>query len=171
MKPGEKLSELREALMAQKPFFKKALFFSLFINMLVMAPTIYMLEVYDRVVNSRSSMTLAMLTVAVVLLYAMMELLQWVRSSVLRQAALGFDGKVSERLFNTVFEAGLRRNAGAGAQAINDLRTVRDFLSSHAIGAMMDVPLAMLYIVVIFMINPGMGWMSIVGALFQVGLA
>ena len=83
----------------------------------------------------------------------------------------GFDGKVSERLFNTVFEAGLRRNAGAGAQAINDLRTVRDFLSSHAIGAMMDVPLAMLYIVVIFMINPGMGWMSIVGALFQVGLA
>ena len=171
MKPGEKLSELRIALLAQKPLFKKALFFSLFINMLVMAPTIYMLEVYDRVVNSRSLMTLAMLTLAVILLYAMMELLEWVRSSVLRQAALAFDAKVSERLFNTIFEAGLRRNVGMGAQAVNDLRTVRDFLSSHAMGAMMDVPLAMLYILVIFMINPGMGWMSIIGALLQVGLA
>ena len=171
MKPGEKLSELRTALLAQKPLFKKALFFSLFINMLVMAPTVYMLEVYDRVVNSRSLMTLAMLTLAVILLYAMMELLEWVRSSVLRQAALAFDGKVSERLFNTIFEAGLRRNVGTGAQAVNDLRTVRDFLSSHAMGAMMDVPLAMLYILVLFMINPGMGWMSIIGALLQVGLA
>lgn len=171
MKPGEKLSELRTALLAQKPLFKKALFFSLFINMLVMAPTVYMLEVYDRVVNSRSLMTLAMLTLVVILLYAMMELLEWVRSSVLRQAALAFDAKVSERLFNTIFEAGLRRNVGMGAQAVNDLRTVRDFLSSHAMGAMMDVPLAMLYILVIFMINPGMGWMSIIGALLQVGLA
>ncbi|MDD3355113.1 MAG: type I secretion system permease/ATPase, partial [Zoogloea sp.] len=154
MKPGEKLSELREALMTQKPLFKKALFFSLFINLLVMAPTLYMLEVYDRVVNSRSFTTLVMLTLAVVFLYAMMELLQWVRTSVLHQAALKFDGQVGERLFNTVFEAGLRRNVGAGAQAINDLRTVRDFLSSHAMGAMMDVPLAMLYILVIFLINP-----------------
>lgn len=171
MKPGEKLSALREALMAEKPLFKKALFFSLFINLLVMAPTVYMLEVYDRVVNSRNLTTLVMLTVAVVALYAMMEALQWVRTRLLHQVALSFDGRVSERLFNTVFEAGLRRNPGAGAQAINDLRSVRDFISSHAMGAIMDVPLAMLYILAIFLINPIMGWMSIVGALLQVGLA
>ncbi|MFZ2853232.1 MAG: type I secretion system permease/ATPase [Rhodocyclaceae bacterium] len=171
MKPGEKISELRALLLTHKSRFKKALFFSFFTNMLVMAPTLYMLEVYDRVVNSRSGMTLAMLTLLIIVAYAVMELLEWVRSGVLREVALDFDAKIKDRLFNAVFEANLRKIPGASSQVLNDLRTVRDFISSPALMAIMDVPLSMLYILVIFMINPIMGWMSIVGALIQVGLA
>ncbi|MDY0036810.1 MAG: type I secretion system permease/ATPase [Zoogloea oleivorans] len=171
MKPGEKITVLREALLLQKATFHKVIFFSFFINLLVMAPTVYMLQVYDRVVNSRSLTTLGMLTLMIVILYVAMEVLEWVRSGMLRNIALKFDAHINERLFNTVFEANLRRIPGAGAQAIQDLRTVRDFISSPALMAMIDVPLSMLYIFVIFMINPIMGWMSVVGALLQVGLA
>ncbi|MBS0347727.1 MAG: type I secretion system permease/ATPase [Proteobacteria bacterium] len=171
MKPGEKLSALREALLQQKPAFHKVIFFSFFINLLVMAPTVYMLQVYDRVVNSRSLTTLGMLTLLIVVLYVVMEALEWVRNGILHQIALKFDAHINERVFNTVFEANLRRIPGATAQVLQDLRTVRDFISSHALTAIIDVPLSMLYIFAIFYINPEMGWMSIVGALIQVGLA
>lgn len=171
MKPGEKLSALREALLQQKPAFHKVIFFSFFINLLVMAPTVYMLQVYDRVVNSRSLTTLGMLTLLIVVLYIVMEALEWVRNGILHQIALKFDAQINERVFNTVFEANLRRIPGATAQVLQDLRTVRDFISSHALTAIIDVPLSMLYIFAIFYINPEMGWMSIIGALIQVGLA
>lgn len=171
MKPGEKLSALREALLQQKPAFQKVIFFSFFINLLVMAPTVYMLQVYDRVVNSRSLTTLGMLTLLIVVLYIVMEALEWVRNGILHQIALKFDAQINERVFNTVFEANLRRIPGATAQVLQDLRTVRDFISSHALTAIIDVPLSMLYIFAIFYINPEMGWMSIIGALIQVGLA
>ncbi|WP_079435503.1 type I secretion system permease/ATPase [Zoogloea sp. LCSB751] len=171
MKPGEKISALREALMLQKSSFHRVIFFSFFINLLVMAPTVYMLQVYDRVVNSRSLTTLGMLTLLIVVLYIVMEALEWVRSGMLHEIALKFDARIDERVFNTVFEANLRRIPGATAQVLQDLRSVRDFISSHALTAIIDVPLSMLYIFAIFFINPEMGWMSIVGALIQVGLA
>lgn len=171
MKFTDKRSELRNALAAQKVFFKNALLFSFFTNLLVMAPTIYMLEVYDRVVNSRSGMTLAMLTLLVIGLYALMEVLEWVRMEVLQLAGRRFDAQTGERVFDSVFEANLQRIPGNSMQALIDLRTLREFLSSPAMTALMDAPLSMLYIVAIFLINPIMGYMSIVGALLQVGLA
>ena len=171
MKPGEKISALRDALLQQKPAFHKVIFFSFFINLLVMAPTVYMLQVYDRVVNSRNLTTLGMLTLLIVVLYIVMEALEWVRNGILHEIALKFDALINERVFNTVFEANLRRIPSATAQVLQDLRTVRDFIYSHALTAIIDVPLSMLYIFAIFYINPEMGWMSIVGALLQVGLA
>ena len=171
MNPVNSNSELGKALHALKPDFQRTMFFSFFTNMLVMAPTIYMLEVYDRVVNSRNHMTLVMLTLLVVGCYVLMEFLEWVRTGILQQAGLKFDAHLSERVFNTVFEANLRKIPGASSQVLSDLRTVRDFLSSPALIAIMDVPLALLYIIVIFMINTTMGVMSIVGALISVALA
>lgn len=171
MKPGEKISALREALQQQKPAFQKVIFFSFFINLLAMAPTVYMLQVYDRVVNSRSLTTLGMLTLLIIVLYIVMEALEWVRNGILHEIALKFDAHVNDRVFNTIFEGNLRRIPGATAQVLQDLRTVRDFISSHALTAIIDVPLSMLYVFAIFYINPEMGWMSIVGALIQVGLA
>ena len=171
MKISTKRSELRDALLAQKPIFRNAAFFSFFTNLLVMVPTLYMLQVYDRVVNSRSVMTLALLTLLAIGLYVVMEILEWVRQEILQSAGRNFDARVSERVFDSVFEANLRRIPGTSVQALNDLRTLREFLSSPALLALMDVPLSMLYVLAIFMINTTMGYMSIVGALLQVGLA
>ncbi|MFA7279365.1 MAG: type I secretion system permease/ATPase [Sterolibacterium sp.] len=171
MNPANQHSELRNALLALKPFFQRTLIYSFFTNILVMMPTIYMLEVYDRVVNSRNHMTLAMLTVFVIGVYVVMELLEWVRTGILQQAGLKFDALMSERVFNVVFEANLRRIPGATTQVLGDLRSLREFIASPAVTAFMDVPLALLYIIVLFMINMKMGFMSLVGALVSVCLA
>ena len=164
-------SELRIALRLQKTFFKQAMFFSLITSLLVMAPTFYMLEVYDRVVTSRSGMTLAMITLLAVSVYALMGFLEWVRTEILDMAAKKFDDEMSERIFDSVFAANLRRIPGTSTQIISDLRNVREFLASPALLAMMDAPLALLCIVVIFMINIDMGLMSLVGALLAMILA
>lgn len=171
MKPSGNRSELQESLLQLKPFIRRAVFFSFFTNLLVMAPTVYMLEVYDRVVNSRSTMTLAMLTLLVIGVYVLLELFEWVRAEILHHASLGFDARMNGRVFNAMFEANLRRIPGVSTQVINDLKTLREFIGSPAVLAVMDVPLSMLYIVAIFMISPVMGYVSIVGALLQVGLA
>ena len=165
VKSNDKKSELREALDVARPHFKRAVFYSVFTNILVMAPTLYMLDVYDRVVNSRSGMTLAMETLLIVCALIAMEILEWVRTGILHQGCLQFDKKISERLFDSVFEANLRRYPGVSSQVLGDLRTLRDFLSGQCLVALMDVPLSMLYILIIFMINPIMGWMSLAGAL------
>lgn len=171
MKPSANLSELKEALLLLKPFVRRALFFSLFTNLLVMAPTVYMLEVYDRVVNSRSTMTLAMLTLLVVGVYVLLELFEWVRAGILHHASLEFDARMNGRVFDVMFEGNLRRIQGVSSQVINDLKTLREFIGSPVVLAIMDVPLSMLYIVVIFMIHPVMGYVAMAGALLQVGLA
>lgn len=171
MKPNEKTSVLREALATQKPLFIKALFFSVFTNLLVLAPTVYMLEVYDRVVNSRSVSTLGMLTLLIVAIYVAMEFLEWVRYGLLSQASLGFDAQINERVLNTVFEGNLRRLPQANSQMLGDLRAIRDFLPSPALMAMFDMPLAMLFIILVFAIHPLLGWMSLFGAVVQVMVA
>ena len=171
MKLNVNRSELKESLLLLKPYARRALFFSFFTNLLVLAPTLYMLEVYDRVVNSRSMMTLVMLTLLVVGMYVLMELLEWVRGQVMHQASLKFDTASSERVFNSVFEANLRRVAGGTNQAINDQRTVREFISGPALLAIMDVPMSLLFIILVFWVHPVMGYVSVVGALAQVALA
>ena len=81
MKPQAPPSELTLAFAPLKPVILKAIGFSTLISLLALMPTVYMLEVYDQVVNSRSGMTLLMLTVLIVLAYAVMELLEKVRGS------------------------------------------------------------------------------------------
>ncbi|MBP3979802.1 type I secretion system permease/ATPase [Acidovorax sp. JG5] len=164
-------SELREALGALKPYFVRATLFGVLGSLLLLAPTVYMLEVYDRVVNSRSHMTLFMLTVMVLGLYMVMELLDWARNEILRGAGQALDGELSGRVFGAIFEAGLRRMQGGTAQAMSDLRTVRDFLNSQVLSACMELPAAFVFMVLIFAINPLLGWSAVAGALVQTVLA
>ncbi len=172
MKPGDKKHTLLfEALMNQKAPFQKVIFFSFFINLLVMAPTVYMLEVYDRVINSRNLGTLAMLTLCIVFAYAVLEALEWVRTRMLAEIANNFDTATRGLIFRTTFEAKLRRMPNGNQQVLQDLKAIREFISSPATMAIIDVPLAMLYIIAIFLINTTMGWMAIVGALCVVALA
>jgi len=137
----------------------------------VLAPTGYMLEVYDRVVNSRSHMTLAMLTLLVLGAYMLMELLEWVRTAILHEAGIALDRKMSARVFNALFEANLRRVPGGMVQSMNDLRTVRDFLHASVLTALMEAPASIVFAILIFAISPVLGWSAVVGALVQVGIA
>ena len=164
MKPSAPPSELRDALASLRHFFQRALVFSVVVNLLALAPTIYMLQVYGRVVNSRSNETLLMLTVLVVAVFALMEFVDWVRNRVLQAAGERLDRKLGDRVFNTTFEARLR-NLPVGITPLVDLRNLRGFLSSSAAFAIMDAPISMLFIVIIFMLSIPLGAVVLVAAI------
>jgi ATP-binding cassette subfamily C exporter for protease/lipase len=171
MKPDLPPSELALAFHPIKPVLYKAVGFSLIISLLALAPTVYMLEVYDRVVNSRSGTTLFMLTVVVVLMYAVMEVLEKVRGAMLRAAGVQLDNKLSERVYNAMFQGFMKRQIAVSMQVMNDLRSVREFLGNPAFTAVMEAPMALLALILIFAINPLLGWAAVVGAIAQMSVA
>ena len=167
MNPKKPHTELRKAIDDLKPQFKQAAWFSLFASLLILAPSGYMLEVYDRVINSRSHMTLVMLTILVLAAFVVMEVLDWVRSEVMHEAAMIFDKRMSNRVFSAIFEANLKRLPGGSAQPMNDFRTVRDFLFSPVLLALMESPVSLVFLVLIFAISPVLGWAAVVAAILQ----
>ena len=171
MKPQTPPSELALAFEPLKPVILRAIGFSTLISLLALAPTVYMLEVYDRVVNSRSGMTLLMLTVLIVLAYAVMELLEKVRGSLMRAAGVQVDEALSKRIYNAMFQGFLKRQVGGSMQVLNDLKVVREFLANPALMAIFEAPVALVALALIFAISPVLGWSSVVGALAQIGVA
>ena len=137
--------ELKQAIFSQKRYLKQAMFFSVIVNLMIIAPSLYMLEVYDRVVNSRNYTTLAMLTLGVVGVYIILQVLDWARSSVLYNASVGFNNKIADRIFNCTCFVNLRKNKNLGTQPLNDLRTVRSFMSSPPMLHLMDAPLTIIF--------------------------
>lgn len=167
MKQKQQPSELREAIASLRPFFVRSGWFSLVCSLLVLAPSGYMLEVYDRVVNSRSHTTLVMLTLLVLGAYVVMEVLEWARSEVMRAASVELDSKMSVRIFNAIFEANLRRLPGGTQQPLNDFRQVRDFLYSPVLLALLESPISLVMMVLLFLISPVLGWSALVFAVLQ----
>ena len=167
MKGVKEKSPLRDALMALFPALKQTFYFSVVVNVLVLAPSAYMMEVYDRVVNSRSHTTLLMLTLLVVGIYALLEAVEWVRRQVMHDAGMELDKVLRKRVFGAIFSARLLNLPVAGAQALRDLKTIREFLPSQALLAFVDAPLALLVLILIFLMSPSLGWFAVAGALAQ----
>lgn len=159
--------ELQLAVAALRGYFVRAGWFSLACSVLLLMPTWYMLEVYGRVVDSRSHWTLAMVTVLLIGAYVVMEVLEWVRSDLMHSSGLALDKVLSERVFLAIFEANLRHMSGSASQAMADLRTIRDFLSSPAMLAVMETPVSLVFLGAIFIIGPLLGWVALAAALVQ----
>ena len=171
MKPQSTPSELSLAFEPLKPVIYKAIGFSTLISLLALMPTVYMLEVYDRVVNSRSGMTLLMLTVLIVLAYAVMELLEKIRGALMRAAGVQVDEALSKRVYDAMFLGFLKRQVGGSTQVLNDLKLVREFLANPALMALFEAPVALVALALIFAISPVLGWASVLGAIAQLGVA
>jgi ATP-binding cassette subfamily C exporter for protease/lipase len=165
MKPQTPPSELALAFEPLKPVILRAIGFSTLISLLALAPTVYMLEVYDRVVNSRSGMTLLMLTVLIVLAYAVMELLEKIRSALMRAAGVRVDQALSKRVYDAMFQGFLKRQVGGSMQIFNDLKVVREFLASPALMAVFEAPVALVALGLNFAISPILGWASVLAGL------
>ena len=171
MNPNKKPSELHEAILVFKPHYWRAFRFALIGALLVLAPTAYMFEVYERVVNSRSHTTLIMLTVILVIAYIVMEVLDWARSETMREAGQLLDQRMAPRVFQAMYESNLRRMGPPSIQPMNDFRTVRDFLHHPVLGALMESPISLVFMLILFLASPVLGWAAVAGALVQVGLA
>src|SRR5947209_4482119 len=116
---GAPRSELRHAIERLRPHFVKAGTFSLIAGLLGLMSTWYMLEVYDRVVNSRNHLTLAMLTLLVLGSYVLMEVLEWAHHEEMTQAGLELDERIGDRVFEASFAANLRRLPGGTTQSLS----------------------------------------------------
>ncbi|MDU7586812.1 MAG: type I secretion system permease/ATPase [Acidovorax sp.] len=170
MNPTQAPSELRQAVVALRPYYVRAAWFSLFASLLVLAPSGYMLEVYERVVNSRNHLTLWWLTVAVLGAFVLMEVLEWARGEVMRAAGEALDRKLRVRVFDAIFEANVRRVPGGTVQPMQDFRKICEFLHSPALLAIMEAPIALVMMVLLFLISPVLGWSAVVFGVLQVGV-
>lgn len=170
-RPPAPPSLLRDTLLSQRSMLRQVAWISVATGLLGLTPSWFMFEVYGRVLNSRNSLTLLMLLVMVMGVYIVMEMLDLVRSRALHRVGETFDAKVRSRLFDVAFEANLRRQPGGTTQPFVDLKTVRDFISTPAVTAVLDAPAAVVCLVLLFAISPWLGVLAMVGALLQAGLA
>jgi ATP-binding cassette subfamily C exporter for protease/lipase len=156
--------ELQHALLQMRRYFMATAAFSLLINFLLLVPTLYMLQVYDRVLTSRSETTLIVLTLVMLAAYALLSAFEWIRARLLIRAGITLDEHLSSRVFSSAFEANLQKASSNPAQALQDLLTIRQFLTGNGLFAFFDMPWAPIYLVVIFIMHPLLGWFSLVGA-------
>lgn len=167
--PGQ--SELREAMQKHRRIFVAVALFSAVINLLYLAPSLYMLQVYDRVLASRSEMTLLMLSMLVIGLYLLMALIEMVRSLVLVRLGNAMDAQLAPRVFRAAFERNLKTHGGAAGIAINDLTTVRQFVTGNGLFAFLDAPWAPIYIAVVWLFHPVLGMVTLAGVIILMLLA
>ena len=135
--------------------------FSFFANVLMLAPTLYMLQVFDRVMLSQNEFTLIGLTLITTLFFAVMAFAEWIRSRLLVRAGVRFDAYLNSRVFKASFEAQLNQTSSNPIQSFTDLTNLRQFLTGNGIFAIFDTPWTPVYIVVLFMMHPLLGWASI----------
>jgi ATP-binding cassette, subfamily C, bacterial exporter for protease/lipase len=143
---------------------------SLVINLLLLAPSLYMLQTYDRVLMSRNEGTLVMLTLLLAGLLALEAALEHLRSLVMSRASAAVDLEMGPRLFNAAFAQRLS-GQGSPSQTLADLGHVRSFMTGKGLMALFDAPWLPIYLFVTFLIHPVVGWFGVVAALLLLALA
>ncbi|MCW8155324.1 type I secretion system permease/ATPase [Stutzerimonas stutzeri] len=165
-------NSLKAALKACKGSFISVGFFSFFVNMLMLVPSFYMLQVYGRVVTSGSITTLVMLTLIMTVLVATMGSLEWTRSRIMVRLSTKLDVMLSRDVYRASFKRALDSGGmDASAQPLNDLTGLRQFLTGNGLFAFFDTPWLPVYIGVMFLFHPWYGWIAIASALILLCLA
>jgi ATP-binding cassette, subfamily C, bacterial exporter for protease/lipase len=166
-----KKNEIEQALFAFKSTFWTVGAFSAIINLLMLVPSLYMLQVYDRVLQSRNDITLLMLTLIMLGAYGLMSLLELIRSFVLVRIGARFDMSLNKRVYTAAFEQNLKKAGGNAGQSLQDLMNLRQFLTGNALFAFFDAPWFPVYLIVIFMFEPMLGLFALCGTAVLVALA
>jgi len=164
-------SELAATLWLFRREFAVAMIFSMVVNILMLTPTLYMLQVFDRVMASRSELTLVALTLVMLFLFAVMGFAEWSRSRLLVRAGVRLDQQLNSRVFNASFEAYLNQLEHNPVQAFSDLTNVRQFLTGNGLFAFMDAPWIPIYMVVLYLLHPMLGVLGLVFAALMIAVA
>lgn len=135
--------------------------FSFFTNLLVLTSTLYMLQVYDRVLLSGNVLTLLALTLLAVFFYSVMGFADWVRSRLMVRVSARIDAQLSSKTFASAFEAMLNQPGKSPLQAFGHLTTLRQFITGNGVFAFFDTPWVPIYIGVLFMMNEWLGWTGV----------
>jgi ATP-binding cassette subfamily C protein EexD len=165
-------SDIKLALKECKSAFISAAGFSMVINLLMLVPSLYMLQVYDRVVPTGNKSTLLMLTLIVFVLFLTMSLIEWVRSQILVKVSARLELLLNQRVFAVAYKQSL--NSGgqrATTQPFDDLTGLRQFLTGSGLFAFFDAPWMPMYIALMFVFHPWYGWFSVATSIILVVIA
>lgn len=156
-------AELVEARAESRKLYWAVGIFSFFVNLLMLTGPIFMLQVYDRVLGSRSEATLVALGALVAFLYLMMGILDYVRGRVMARIGARFQAKLDRRVFAAAIEEAARVDQGPTAAGVRDLGTIQKFLSSPVLAAFFDLPFTPLFLAGIFIFHPMLGMLAVAG--------
>lgn len=159
-----KLNPLSQVLHRFRSGFAALAVFSLIINLLMLAPTLYMLQIYDRVLASRNTTTLLMLTLILVGVYVLDAALEWTRGRALVRGSAMLDLQLGPKVLEASFRRTLRGSTAVTIRALADLAAVRQFLTGKGLFAFLDAPWTPIYIAVIFLLHPWLGLFAVVAA-------
>lgn len=157
------LAELREARSESRNLYIFVAVFSFFVNMLMLSPSLFMLQVYDRVLGSRSEATLVALAALMTYLFLLMGILDYVRGRVLTRIGARFQARLDRRVFTAAIEDAARNDGHSPTTGVRDLETVQRFLASPVLAALFDLPFAPLFLAGIFVFHPWLGYLAIAG--------
>ena len=158
------LSELRAARQRNRGLFWAVGIFSLFVNLLMLTGPLFMLQVYDRVLGSRSEETLLALFILMAFLFGMMGLLDFVRGRVLARIGANFQAALDQRVFAAVLKrASLQDGNANAASALKDLEAVQKLFASPIFGALFDIPWTPIFLLGITIFHPWLGALAVIG--------
>ena len=169
---SESSNKLNQAMRSCSKSIGIIVFFSMFINLLMFVAPIHMLQIYDRVLMSRSSVTLLVLTGLALGLLLVYGVLEGIRSRLLVRMGLKLDELMSDYLFRATFRTKLK-TPNISTQVLNDLDLVRNFIAGGAVIALCDAPWVPIFVAVGFILHPILGFVSLAGAIliFAVAIA
>jgi ATP-binding cassette subfamily C protein EexD len=158
-------SGLKAALWSYRRTFGFIGVISLFINLSMLVPPLYMLQVYDRVLTSRSTETLFMLSLVLMWMFLTMGVLEFVRSRVMVRLSTRLDHEFNNRIYSLLNRLALRHPDSSSGQPLNDLTTIRQFAGGNGTFAFFDSPWVPIYIGVLFLFDAAFGWFAVFAAL------
>ena len=162
---------LKTIMKSYKKGFKAVIAFSFFINLLMLAVPIYLLQVYDKIIPNRSSDTLYFISIAVIFAIITLAALQLLRSTILAQLGSWFNEKLGSHLLGSSVAAAAKSSGKGSVNGLKDLAGLRDFTTSSAVTSLLDLPWVPLYIGILFFIHPVIGTLVLIGALILFSIA
>lgn len=164
-------NEIVQTISIYRGIFRSVGFFTACMNLLLLVPSIYMLEVYDRVLTSRNQFTLLMLTLIILFLYVIYAALDAIRTHTVIEVGKKIDAQLNQRVFTAAFEQNLKTKGSNAGQALNDLTNIRQFVTGPSLYAFFDAPWFPFYLIVIFLFNVWLGVFSAACVLILMVLA
>jgi ATP-binding cassette subfamily C exporter for protease/lipase len=173
--PGTKATiESSQLLSLLRPFKKElgVLFaISAVTNVLMLTPTLYMLQIFDRVMVSQSILSLLILSIIAAGLYGVQAFAEWLRTKVIVATGIQIDKAINRPMFYASMQPDFGQQNKNPIQALSDLTVIRQWLTGSGLYAFLDAPWAPFYIFIMFLIHPVLGWFSVACVIFLTGFA
>ena len=136
----------------------------MFINILFLTAPLYMLQIFDRVISSRSNETLLYLTLIAAIALLTLGALEAIRTQAMVRIGSWFDRRISGAVLEGSIRSSLSRPGSASVQGLRDLSTFRNFLTGPGVFPILDAPWTPIFIAIIFLLHPLIGWLALGGA-------